>query len=348
MKILSIETSCDETSASVTEGRKILSNVIFSQVDIHKEYGGVYPSLARREHEKKIEPVIKKALKNAHTTIEEIDAIAVTFGPGLVIALEVGLRKAKELAKKYHKILIPVDHIEGHMYSAFAQNSEGNPERKFSFPFLALVVSGGHTNLILVNSHLKYQILGKTLDDAAGEALDKAAKMMGIGYPGGPIIEKLAEKGNPNFMDLPIPLQRVKTLNFSYSGLKTAFRNKLEKMKQKEIVKNLPHLCASFQETVFISIIKNLKRAIEQTRVKHLVVGGGVMANKKLRRMIRKTAKTMGVTYYQAYDKKLYNDNAAMIGIVAHYKHKEGIYLKDNFDKVDRVARPSLKLWTKI
>ncbi len=347
MKILAIETSCDETAAAVTDKRKVISNVVFSQVNIHKKYGGVYPSLARREHEKKIDPVIEQALKNARITIKSVDAIAVTFGPGLVIALEIGIAKAKELAKKYQKPLIPVDHTEGHIYSAFAQNRNGNPRRNFSFPLLALVVSGGHTGLIIVKDHLQYEIIGKTLDDAAGEALDKAAKMMGMSYPGGPIIEELAKKGNPNFLDLPIPMQGRKDLNFSYSGLKTAFKNKLKKLSSDEISKNLSHLSASFQETAFKQIINKLHLAISKTNINYLVCGGGVMANKKLRRMIRKLTKEKRVNLYFPYSNKLYNDNAAMIGIAAYFKYKEGIYLKKDFDKLDRVARPDLKIWSK-
>jgi len=291
MKILAIETSCDETAAAVTNKRRVIANVIFSQIDIHKKYGGVYPSLARREHERKIDPVISQALKNARLKINEIDALAVTFGPGLVIALEIGIKKAKELAQKYNKPIIPVDHIEGHIYSVFAQNRNGNPKRKIDFPFLSLVVSGGHTSLILVRDHLKYQILGQTLDDACGEALDKAAKIMGISYPGGPVIERLARKGDPNLLDLPIPMEGRKDLNFSYSGLKTAFKTRLEKMTTSQINKNLHHLSASFQEAAFKQIVSKLDQALERTKMRLLVVGGGVSVNQRLKEMIRKLAK---------------------------------------------------------
>lgn len=345
MKILAIETSCDETAAAVTEGRKILSNAVFSQINLHKKYGGVYPALARREHEKKIDPVVNKALANAKTKIEEIDAIAVTFGPGLVIALEVGIKKAKELAQKYNKPLIPVDHTEGHIFSGFCQNKNGKPDKEIKFPFLALIVSGGHTSIILIKDYLKYAILGKTLDDAAGEALDKAAKMMGLGYPGGPIIEKLAEKGDSKFLDLPIPMAKIKTLDFSYSGLKTAFKNKMEKMKRTEIINHLPDLAASFQKTVFESIIKKLSDAIDQTEVKNLAIGGGVMANKKLRQMIGKLAKEKDIKLYHPYSKKLYGDNGAMIGVAGYFKYQKGIFLKENFQKLERFGRPNLKMW---
>ncbi|MBU2592096.1 MAG: tRNA (adenosine(37)-N6)-threonylcarbamoyltransferase complex transferase subunit TsaD [Patescibacteria group bacterium] len=346
MKILAIETSCDETAAAVTEGRKILSNAVFSQINIHKKYGGVYPVLAKRAHQEKVGPIIEKALKDAGVKIGQIDAFAATFGPGLVIALEVGLNKAKELALKYQKPLIPVDHIEGHVYSVFGQNRNGLPKRNFDFPFLALIVSGGTTSLIMVEDHLKYQILGKTLDDAAGEALDKAAKMIGLGYPGGPIIEELAKEGNPDFLSLPMPMKQRKDLDFSYSGLKTAFKRELEKLSSKSINKNLANLAASFQETVFGSIIDKLESALEETGVKTLAVGGGVIANTALRKKIRAVVRKKGVSVYFPYQKRLFNDNAAMIGVAAYFKYRKGVYLTGNFDKLDRVGRPELKIWT--
>jgi N6-L-threonylcarbamoyladenine synthase len=345
MLILAIETSCDETAASVTNGRRVLSNVIFSQINIHRKWGGVYPSLARRAHEEKIDGVIEKALKDARVKIDDVGAIAVTFGPGLVIALEVGIKKAKELAKKYQKPIIPVDHIEAHIYSGFAQNREGKPQRQIQFPFLALVVSGGHTSLVLVKGHLKYQTLGRTIDDAAGEALDKAAKMLGLGYPGGPIIEKLAKKGKSDYLDLPIPMQREETLNFSYSGLKTSFKYKLEKMTKSEITRHLPDLAACYQQAAFDQIIDRLEKCLAQKGPTFLGCGGGVMANKKLRAMIRQFGRKNGLEVYFPSTDKLIGDNAAMIGVAAHFKYQKGILLKDNFDRLDRVARPDLKMW---
>ncbi len=282
MKILAIETSCDETCAAVTEGRRVLSNVIFSQIDLHRKYGGVFPSLAKREHERKIEPVVERALKIAGVKIEGVEAIAVTFGPGLVIALEVGVKKAKELALKYRKPLIPVNHLEGHLYSSFAQNRNGRPETEIKFPFLGLIVSGGHTSLVLVKDYSDYQVIGYTLDDAIGESLDKAAKMLGLGYPGGPIIEELAKKGNQEFLKLPIPLAREQTLNFSYSGLKTAFKYQLEKISAKKKIRHLSDLAASFQQAAFRQIIDRLKKALIKKGPTFLTAGGGVIANKKL------------------------------------------------------------------
>lgn len=346
MLILSIETSCDETAASITQGRRVISNVIFSQVDLHKQWGGVYPSLARREHEAKIDPIIAQALKNARMKIEEVDAIAVTFGPGLVIALEVGVRVAKELTVKYRKPLIPVDHLEGHLYSAFAQNRAGKPARKFEFPFLGLIASGGHTSLVLVKGHQDYEIIGKTLDDALGEALDKAAKILGLGYPGGPIIEELAKKGKPDFIDLPLPLVGRPGLDFSYSGLKTAFRYQVEKMSPRDILAALPHLAASFQAKAFTHLLKKVEAALDNTGLKLLVAGGGVVANQLLRTRLRALAKPKGATLYFPPDEILISDNAAMIGVAAHFKYQNGIYLKGNFDSLDRIGRTDLHYWT--
>ena len=346
MKILAIETSCDETAAAVTEGRRVLSNIIFSQVDIHKKWGGVYPSLARREHEKKIDLVVQKALKNARIKdLRKIDAVAVTFGPGLVIALEVGIGKAKQLAFEFNKPLVPVDHLEGHIYSVFAQNRAGNPKRPIKFPFLALVVSGGHTGLVMVSGHQQYEILGWTLDDAAGESLDKAAKMLGLGYPGGPIVEKLAKNGQESYLDLPIPMAGRTTLDFSYSGLKTAFKYALERMPQKRVIHNLADLSASFQGAVFDQLIDRLDKTLSRKKFDTLVVGGGVIVNKKLRWLIRQFGKKNNLTVYLPSSVKLTGDNAAMIGVAACYKFRNGIYLKDDFSRLDRVARPDLKLW---
>ena len=217
MKILAIDTSCDETSVAVTDGRRVLSNVIYSQILIHKKWGGVVPSLAKRAHEERIDLVINESLKKVNldpvsnsfppvlattarrrdpflfaTQINKLDYVAVTQGPGLAVALEVGIRKAKELAEKYKKKLIAINHLEGHIYSPFVQNSRGNPDREFNFPYLVLIISGGHTEFVIFKNHLKYEVIGSTLDDAAGEALDKAAKLLGLGYPGGAVIERLA------------------------------------------------------------------------------------------------------------------------------------------------------------
>src|SRR3989344_105666 len=205
MNILSIETSADETAVAVTSERKVLANVIYSQILLHKKWGGIFPSLAKRAHEERIDKVVVQALKNY--SMDEIDYIAVTQGPGLAVALEVGIKKAKDLAQKYNKKIIPVNHLEGHIYSNFVQSSKGNPKRDFRFPYLALIVSGGHTEIVLFKNHIDYEILGETIDDASGEALDKAAKMLGLGYPGGPAIERLARQvENKDLFSFPRPM----------------------------------------------------------------------------------------------------------------------------------------------
>jgi len=381
MKILSIETSCDETAAAVTDGRRVLSNVVYSQVLLHKKWGGVVPSIARKAHEERIDFVINDALKKTarhsgrseatdriltknrsyreHSSLQDdkrsrisnfdiraymnnIDYIAVTYGPGLAIALEVGINKAIELAKMYKKKIIPVNHMEGHIYSSFAQNSASNPKRPFEFPYLALLVSGGHTELVLWEDHLKFKILGQTVDDAAGEALDKASKMLGFGYPGGALIEVLAKKvNNKDFYKFPRPMRGSKDLNFSFSGLKTSLYYLLKDMNEREKISKLNDLVSSFQEAVFESIIIKTRKAIEQTGVKKLVLGGGVSANKRLRNLLRDLAKKHSGNVLFPAKKELCTDNAAMIGVAAFYKAKAGIFVK-NFKTFERQPRLSL------
>jgi len=342
--ILSIDTSCDETSVAITQGHKIISNVLFSQIKVHAPYGGVYPLLAKREHLSKIGPAVQLALKHAHLKLNNLAAIAVTYGPGLAPALEVGINYAKELAKSLDLPLIPVDHIEGHIYSAFAQNSQENPKRQIIFPLLAYVVSGGHTELVLLKKHLNYKILGETLDDAAGEALDKAARILGLGYPGGPAIERLAKTGNSSLYPLPLPMQRQLNLEFSYSGLKTAFKRVVDNLSEKEKIANLHHLAASFQATVIKSLVYKLEQALRLHQPKLLGLGGGVAANVALKQALRKTANKHKLPFYFPNWKALAGDNAAMIGIVAGYKLKAGIFLKDG-SKLDRCPRANLDSW---
>lgn len=353
MKILAIDTSCDETAAAVTEGRKVLSNVIYSQILIHKKWGGVVPSLAKRAHEERIDFVIEEALKkfkikNLKFKIKNIDYVAVTQGPGLAVALEVGIKKAKELAKKYQKKLIAVNHMEGHIYSCFVQNSKGNPQIDFQFPYLALLVSGGHTELVIFEDHLNYKVIGQTIDDAAGEALDKAAKLLGLGYPGGPVIERLAhEVGNQDFYHFPRPMIKSSDLNFSFSGLKTAFyyflrkKNYLISRDDRLQELNIKKLASSFQAAVFDTLIIKTEKAIKQTGIKNLLVGGGVAANLSLRRRLRQLIeKHKGTVLFPPY-KYLTGDNAAMIGVVGYYKAQEKKFITD-FDKLDRIPRLSL------
>lgn len=346
MKILSIDTSCDETSVAITDGRRVLANVIYSQILIHKKWGGVVPSLAKRAHEERIDLVVKEAIKKLgiksyELGVKKIDLIAVTQGPGLAVALEVGIKKAKELGKKYNKKIISVNHMEGHIYSSFVQNNKGNPKREFEFPYLALLISGGHTEIVLFKDHLQYEVLGSTIDDAAGEALDKAAKMLGLGYPGGAVIERLAyEVDNKDFYKFPRPMLRSDNLNFSFSGLKTAFYYFLKDKKNLGVF-NVRELVSSFQEAVFDTIIFKTEKAIKQTGVNRLVVGGGVIANLYLRKRIRQLAKKHnGSVLFPPY-KYLTGDNAAMIGVVAYYKAKKELFV-ENLDNLDRIPRMPL------
>ncbi|MDP3974428.1 MAG: tRNA (adenosine(37)-N6)-threonylcarbamoyltransferase complex transferase subunit TsaD, partial [bacterium] len=283
------------------------------------------------------------ATRKISCLFSKIDCIAVTYGPGLAIALEVGINKAIELALKYKKKIIPVNHMEGHIFSSFAQNSAGNPKKSFDFPYLALLVSGGHTELVLWKDYLNFKILGETVDDAAGEALDKASKMLGLGYPGGALIERLAEKiDNKDFYNFPRPMRGSKDLNFSFSGLKTSFYYLLKDMKEKEKVSKLNDLVSSFQEAVFDSIIIKTRKAIMQTGVKKVVLGGGVSANKRLKFLLHKLVKeNSGELIYPKKD--FCTDNAAMIGVAAHYKAKAGIFVK-NFSTFERQPRLSLNV----
>jgi N6-L-threonylcarbamoyladenine synthase len=359
--ILSIDTSCDETAAAVVLGRRVLSNVIYSQVLLHKKWGGVVPSIAKRAHEERIDWVIEEAIKKfkilnsksqtnsklktqnqKHLNFKDIDYIAATIGPGLAPALEVGIKKAKELAKKFNKKIISVNHLEGHIYSPFVQNSKGKPKNDFHFPYLILIVSGGHTSLVIFEDHLKYKVIGETIDDAAGEALDKAAKLLGLGYPGGPIIERLAkEVDNRDFYHFPRPMIDGDNLNFSFSGLKTSFYYFLKKMNEEEKIKKVRELLSSFQQAVFETLIIKTEKAIEKTGIKNLALVGGVSANLYLRKLFRNLAKKYnGQVLFPAF-KYLTGDNAAMIGVVASYKAEKGI-LVDNFDKIDRIPRMSL------
>jgi N6-L-threonylcarbamoyladenine synthase len=342
MKILAIDTSCDETAAAVTDNDIILSNITYSQILMHKQFGGVVPDIARRNHEEHIDEVVKKALKSARTTIDQIDAIAVTFGPGLAIALGVGINKARELAAQHKKPLVPVNHMEGHIYSCFAKNAKGKPEKNIVFPCLAVLVSGGHTELVYMKDHCSYQVIGKKRDDAAGEALDKAARIILNEhiYPGGPVIEELALKGDENYLKLPIPMLHSKDLDFSYSGIKTALLYAVQEMGDDTRIEHMSDLAASFQKTVFTSIDVKLRAALSQYRVSSILVGGGVGANTYMRNMLRRTARQSNIPIYFPYTKKLYGDNAAMIGVAAYFKGMNA-QVKD-LDSVQRSARAEL------
>lgn len=342
MNILAIDTSADETSAAVTNGRKILSHIEYSQILTHKEWGGIVPSVAKRAHEERIGWVIDETMRKFGGSFSQIDAVAVTYGPGLAIALEVGIRKAKELAQLHKKNLIAVNHMEGHIYSCFAQNSEGNPNISIHYPFLSLLVSGGHTELVLVKDSLNYEIVGETHDDAAGEALDKAARLLGLGYPGGAVIERLAKEAqNEDKYHFPRPMIKTKEVEFSFSGLKTSFYYFLQKMDSDEKTKETKYLASSFQNAVIDTLVNKTELAIKKTGIRTLAVGGGVSANHVLRTRLRSLMKEYnGTAYFPPYP-YLTGDNAAMIGVVAGIKAEKKSYVTD-MNLLDRVPRLSL------
>lgn len=339
MSILAIDTSCDETAAAVTQGLKVLSNVIYSQVSIHRTWGGVVPSLAKRAHEERIDEVIKLAQQRASRFHNPIEAIAVTKGPGLAIALEVGIKKAIETAHRLNVPLIAVNHLEGHLYSVFTQNSNGNPNIDFHFPYLSLIVSGGHTEFVIWKNHLEYTIIGETLDDAAGEALDKAGKLLGLGYPAGAVIERLADEvKNNDIYHFPRPMIHSGNLNFSFSGLKTAFYYYLQKMNENQKNENMHNLASSFQEAVFDTICIKVEQAVQTTGVHRLVIGGGVAANSYLRSRLRAVMrKYYGKVLFPTY-RYLCGDNAAMIGVAGSFYAEKKRYTST----IDRVPRMKL------
>lgn len=340
--ILAIDTSCDETAAAVVCGRRVLSNVIYSQVLMHQKWGGVVPSIARRAHEERIDWVVEKAIRNSKLETRNLNGIAVTYGPGLAIALEVGVRKAKELAQESGKPLIPVNHMEGHLYSPFVQNSKGNPHRNFQFPYLGLLVSGGHTELVLFKDHLTYEILGAKRDDAAGEALDKAARILGFGYPGGPVIERLAaEVHHEDTYHFPRPMMIPGNLEFSFSGLKTSLLYKVRSLSEKDKNEQLRYLASSFQEAVMQTLLKKTRTAMQETGINRVLVGGGVAVNQRLRFLMRKMVREHGGTIWFPPYKYLNFDNAAMIGVVGAIRAERRLGLQE-FGKIDRVPRLSL------
>jgi N6-L-threonylcarbamoyladenine synthase len=340
--ILAIDTSCDETSVAVSRDDCILSNVIYSQVEIHKKWGGVVPNLARINHQEKLPRVIQQALKRAKIAIEEIDAVAVTVGPGLAIALEVGIRAAKEIVEKYHKKFIAVNHMEGHLLSPFIK---GESKLKvdlvgLQYPGIGSLVSGGHTQLVRVEEIGKYKIVGDTLDDAAGEAFDKVAKMLELGYPGGPIVAKLAEEGRPIYK-LPVPMLKSHDLNFSFSGLKTAALYFLRNYAAEKNRQFICDFCASFEFVVVDSIRRKLEKSLKDFPAGFILCGGGVMNNLSLRKMVRHAAKNHAIQAFFPVKKVFNSDNAAMIAIVGFYKSKRGEFEKD-LSKVDR--RPNWEI----
>ena len=318
MKILAIESSCDETAAAVVEdGRTVLSSVIASQVEEHRLYGGVVPEIASRRHAEAIVPVVTQALEQAGLTLDAIDALAVTYAPGLIGALLVGVNFAKGLALSTGKPLVPVHHLRSHIASNYISNQELKP------PFLCLVVSGGHSHIVLVEDYTKMKIIGRTRDDAAGEAFDKAARTMGMPYPGGIELDKVAETGNPHAFKLPRPVVHDAPYDFSFSGLKTAVINLLHNAAQKGEELNKADVCASFRYAVVNCLTTNFVKAAEELQVQKLVIAGGVSANSLLRRTLREECQKRGRQLFMP-EKSLCGDNAAMVGAQGYYEFQSG------------------------
>ncbi len=360
--ILSIDTSCDETSVAILKGTTVLSNLLPSQAAMHRKWGGVVPSLAKLAHQERIDGVVERALKLSGLKIEDIDIFAVTYGPGLAIALEVGIKKAKELSIKYKKPLVVINHMEGHLYSAFAQKKTDTKvkDQIFNYPSLGALISGGHSEFILVKEFGNYELLGQTLDDACGEAYDKCGRILGLGYPAGPAITKFAKEhrdnvsiefkndnhsfvaeltnlSSKNVYALPIPMANTSDFNLSYSGLKSAFSRLVSEHElTKEFVLDM---CVLFEAVAIKQITMKMKKILKEHEVSEIWLGGGVVASPRLRSEVRKTfkeyvAKAKGnmvnkghrsvkaVVRYP-YSKKLTGDNAAMIGVVASLKVKK-------------------------
>ena len=331
--ILAIESSCDETSAAVVvNGRDVLSNIIASQIDTHKKFGGVVPEVASRMHIEVINSVVSEALKVANKTLDDIDAIAVTYGPGLVGALLVGLQYAKGLAYSLKKPLIGVNHIEGHISANFIEHKDLKP------PFVCLVVSGGHTFIVHVKDYGNYEIIGETRDDAAGEAYDKVARSLGLGYPGGPKIDKLAKEGNEDAIKFPRANFHDNTLDFSFSGVKSAVLNYLNKMEMKNEKINKADVAASFQKAVVGVLTDNVIKTCKIKKIDKIAIAGGVASNSALRESLIKEGKKRNINVLFP-SPILCTDNAAMIGSAAYFE-----FLRGNVASMDLNAKPNLRL----
>ncbi len=333
---LGIESSCDETSVAILRGgREILANVISTQIPVHQKFGGVVPEIASRKHIVNIMPVLDEALRKADVKLHDIDRIAVAYGPGLVGALLVGVSAAKALAFAMDKPLIGVNHLEGHIFANFLSKVDLEP------PFMALVVSGGHTSLVHVKDYNHFSLMGQTRDDAAGEAFDKVARVMGLPYPGGPQIDKLAKEGNPDAIDFPMALNEKGNYEFSFSGLKSAVLNYLNNTKAKHLEINKADVAASFQKSVVNILVHKAVEAAKQTGMKKLVLAGGVAANSSLENHLRSAAQENNLEFYYP-SKILCTDNAAMIACRGYYQALAG-----DFADSDLNAVPYLELTDK-
>lgn len=331
--ILGIESSCDETAASVVKnGRVVLSNVISSQIDLHTLYGGVVPEIASRKHIERINQVIQEALDTAGMTLDDLDAIGVTYGPGLVGALLVGVAEAKAISYAKKLPLVGVHHIEGHISANYIENPDLEP------PFVCLVVSGGHTHLVVVRDYGKYEILGRTRDDAAGEAFDKVARAIGLGYPGGPKIDKLAKEGDPEAISFPRPRFEDSPYDFSFSGLKSAVLNYLNGCQMKGIEVNRADVAASFQKAVCDVLVEHAMIAVKESGLNKFAIAGGVASNSALRAAFEKACAERHVEFYHP-SPIFCTDNAAMIGSAAYYE-----FIAGKRDGLDLNAVPNLKL----
>lgn len=335
--VLAIESSCDETAAAVVKnGREVLSNIISSQIDLHTIYGGVVPEIASRKHIEKINQVIEEALKNANVELEEVHAIGVTYGPGLVGALLVGVAEAKAIAFAANKPLVGVHHIEGHISANYIENKELEP------PYICLVVSGGHTHLVVVNQYGDYEVIGRTRDDAAGEAFDKVARAIGLGYPGGPKIDKLAKEGNSDAIKFPRAHVDGAPFDFSFSGLKSAVLNHINmcNMKGEEI--NCADIAASFQKSVVDALLERALLACKEYKMNKLAIAGGVASNSAIRSAFKQACEKEGIEFYHP-SPIFCTDNAAMIGVAAYYEYMKGVR-----HGWDLNAVPNLKLGERI
>lgn len=316
-KILAIESSCDETAASVISDGQLLSNIVSTQIDVHRKYGGVMPEIASRLHAENISIVIKEAMEEANTKFEELDAVAITRGPGLIGALHVGLQAAKTIAMLYNIPLIPVHHLAGHIYA-------NEYVSEFKFPMLAVVVSGGNTELVLMRDHLDFEIIAETRDDAIGECYDKVARVLGLPYPGGIPIDKLAKVGNHTY-DLPTPLKGEKTLDFSYSGLKTNVINLVHNLEQKGQKVNVEDMCKSFQDVAVGLVIDRTIKVVKSQKVNQVILAGGVSANSYLREQMKIEMDKLGVEL-NIPPMWCCTDNASMIAKVAERLYKLNVF----------------------